>query len=325
MIRLKWSNNSMMLLSVLLAILLWVYVNNVQNPVKEQEFRVTVETRGELPQGLTLSGLPKSVAVRVQGKNAQLSGIRPADFQAVVDLTNITEGETTRPVQVTAPSGLQVVQVNPTRVTLTVERVIQKQLPLAVVVKGEPLSGHTALEPVVQPTAVLVRGPARVLKDLRSVKLTVDITGTNQNVVQQLMIPLPPGVTSSPNRVKVLVPVTRALPSRLLPVVPRYTGSPADPYQVLRVFPQPATVQVYAPVEVLNNLESISTETIRIDGISDNVLKEARLLLPQGVVDIEPGKVELAVQVKPKQQPAPQEPPETPRENAGSPDQNKQP
>ncbi|SHE79036.1 YbbR-like domain-containing protein [Desulforamulus putei] len=324
MIRLKWSNNSMMLLSVLLAVLLWVYVNNAQNPVKEQEFRVTLETRGELPQGLTLNGLPKSVTVRVQGKTAQLSGIRPADFQAIVDLSYITEGETTRPVQVTAPSGLQVVQVNPSRVTITVERVIQKQLPVTAVVKGEPLSGHTALEPVVQPTAVLVRGPARILKDLKKLELTVDITGTNQNIEQLLMIPLPAGVTASPDRVKVLVPVTRALPSRTLPVVPRYTGSPADSYQVLRVIPQPATVQVYAPVEVLRNLESISTETIRIDGISGDVLKEARLLLPEGVVDIVPGKVELAFQVKPKQPPT-QEPPEKPQENPSPTEPNKQP
>ncbi|MEW6696278.1 MAG: YbbR-like domain-containing protein [Bacillota bacterium] len=323
MIRLKWSNNSMLLLSVLLAILLWVYVTNVQNPIKELEYRVTVETRGELPQGLTLSGLPKTVAVRVQGKNAQLSGIRPADFQAVVDLNNLAEGETTRPVQVTAPSGLQIVLVNPTRVTLTAERQIQKQLPVTAVIKGEPVSGHTALEPVVQPTAVLVRGSARILKNLQGLELTVDITGASQNVEQQLMVPLPSGVTASPDRVKVLVPVTRALPSRSLPVVPRYTGSPADAYQVIRVIPQPATVQVYAPVEVLRNLESINTETIPIDGISDDVLKEARLLLPEGVVDIVPGKVELAVQVKPKQ--PPDQEPETPPENANPPEQNKQP
>ncbi|CCO07860.1 CdaR family protein [Desulforamulus hydrothermalis] len=316
MIRLKWSKNTMLLLSVLLALLLWVYVNIVQNPVKEQEFRVALETRGELPQGLTVSGLPKSVTVRVQGKNTQLSGIRSADFQAYVDLGNIGEGENSRPVQVSAPSGLQVIQVNPARLNLVAERLIQKQLPVAAAVKGEPLSGYTALEPVVQPTAVLVRGPAKVLQDLKKLELTVDITGTSQNIEQQLMIPLPAGVAATPDRVKVLVPVTRALPSRTLPVVPRYSGSPADPYQLLRVIPQPATVQVYAPVEVLQNLDIINTETIRIDGITGDVIKEARLLLPAGVVDIIPGKVELAFQVKPKQ-PADPEPVEKPQDNTG--------
>ncbi|RYD05258.1 hypothetical protein N752_10710 [Desulforamulus aquiferis] len=121
MIRLKWSNNSMMLLSVLLAILLWIYVTNVQNPVKEQEFRVNLDVRGEVPQGLTMAGMPKTVTVRVQGKNAQLTGIQAADFQAIVELGPLEEGETTRTVQITAPSGLQVVQVNPARVNLELE------------------------------------------------------------------------------------------------------------------------------------------------------------------------------------------------------------
>lgn len=324
MIRLKWSNNSMMLLSVLLAILLWLYVNNVQNPLKEQEFKVPVDTRGEVPQNLTISGLPQSVSVRVQGKNAQLSGIRAADFQAIVDLSSIEEGSTTRPIQVTAPSGLQVMQVNPTRVDITVERVIQKQIPLKVVIKGEAQSGYTVLEPVIQPTAVLAQGPNRILKSIKTLEIGVDISGTSQNVEQVLMIPLPQGISASPDRVKVLVPVTQELPSKTLPVIPRYVGTPGELNQVVRAIPQPATVQVYAPIEVLKNLESISTEPVRVDGLTENALKEARLLLPEGVVDVIPGRVEVAIQVRPKQtapEPKPQEPSDpTPEDPVDSPE-----
>lgn len=313
MIRLKWSNNSMMLLSLLLAILLWVYVNNVQNPLKEQEFRVTVDTRGELPQGLSITGLPKTIAVRVQGKNGQLSTVRAADFQAVVDISDIEEGSNTRTIQVTAPSGLQVLQVNPNRVDIKAERVIEKQVSLKVVVKGQAQSGYTVLEPVVHPTTILVRGSARVLKELKTLELSIDISGARENVEQTLMVPLPAGLTSSPDRVKVLVPVTQALPSKVLPVIPHYIGTPGEQKQVVRAIVQPSTVVVYAPVEVLKNLDSVSTEAIRVDGISENILKEARLLLPEGVVDIIPGKVEVAIQVKPKQQTPetkPQEPPD---------------
>lgn len=314
MIRLKWSNNSMMLLSVLLAVLLWVYVNNVQNPIKEQEYRVTVDTRGELPQGLSISGLPKTVAVRVQGKNGQLSGIRAADFQALVDIGDIEEGSSTRTIQVTAPSGLQVLQVNPNRAEIKAERIIEKQVSLRVVVKGQAQSGYTVLEPVVQPTAILVRGSTRTLRGLKTLELTVDISGTKENVEQTLMVPLPAGLTSSPDRVKVLVPVTQALPSKVLPVITHYTGTPGEQNQVVRAIAQPATVVVYGPEAVLRNLDSINTEAVRIDGISENILKEARLLLPEGVVDVIPGKVEVAIQVKQKQQPPdtkPQEPPDT--------------
>lgn len=326
MIRLRWSNNSMMLLSILLAILLWVYVTNVQNPVKEQEFRVAVDTRGEVSQGVAVTGLPKSVVVKVQGKNAQLSGVRPADFQATVDLSNLEEGDSSRPVQVTVPSGLQVVQVNPARVNLTVEKNIQKQVPINVVIKGEPATGYSALEPVVQPTAVLLRGPSRLVNDLKNIEVTANIDSATQNIDQVLMVQVPSGVSSSPDRVKVIVPVTQALPSRILPVVPRYTGSLAESYQLVRSVVHPTSVQVYAPVQILNQLESISTEAIRLDGINDTTLKEARLLLPEGVVNIVPGNVEVAIQVKPKQPPStPDPPPENPGDTTSPPDQSKQP
>ncbi|MDO7786561.1 CdaR family protein [Desulforamulus aquiferis] len=312
MIRLKWSNNSMMLLSVLLAILLWIYVTNVQNPVKEQEFRVNLDVRGEVPQGLTMAGMPKTVTVRVQGKNAQLTGIQAADFQAIVELGPLEEGETTRTVQITAPSGLQVVQVNPARVNLELESIIQKQVPVTVAIRGEPVTGYYALEPAIQPTAVLIRGPARIINEIKSLEVTANISGASQNVDQTLMVPLPEGVTSSPDRVKVLVPVTQAQPYKVLPVVVKTTGTLPEQYQLVRAIPQPATVQVYAPVEVLNNLENITTENIRLDGITDNVLKEARLLLPEGVIDMIPGRVEVSIQVRPKQPQATDPPPTTP-------------
>ncbi|WP_273484606.1 YbbR-like domain-containing protein [Desulforamulus ruminis] len=301
MIRLKWSNNSMMLLSVLLALLLWVYVTIEENPVKEQDFRVELDTRGEVAQGVLVDGLPKNVVVRVQGKTAQLSGIRATDFQATVELGALEEGTTTRPVHVTVPSGLQVVQVNPARVNLTVEKIIQKQVPVNVVVKGEPASGYSALEPVVQPAEVLIKGSAKIINQLKSLEVTANIISATQNLEQVLMVQVPAGVSCSPDRVKVIIPVTRTMPSRVLPVVPRYSGSLPEAYQLVRAIVQPATVQVYAPVEVLNRLESIGTEAVRLDGITENTLKEVRLLVPEGVVDMVPGKVEVAIQVRPKQ------------------------
>ncbi|RYD05259.1 hypothetical protein N752_10715 [Desulforamulus aquiferis] len=179
-------------------------------------------------------------------------------------------------------------------------------------IRGEPVTGYYALEPAIQPTAVLIRGPARIINEIKSLEVTANISGASQNVDQTLMVPLPEGVTSSPDRVKVLVPVTQAQPYKVLPVVVKTTGTLPEQYQLVRAIPQPATVQVYAPVEVLNNLENITTENIRLDGITDNVLKEARLLLPEGVIDMIPGRVEVSIQVRPKQPQATDPPPTTP-------------
>ncbi|ABO48842.1 YbbR family protein [Desulforamulus reducens MI-1] len=303
MIRLKWSNNTMLLLSLLLAIILWLYVNIVHNPGKEQEFRVALDTRGKVAQGLTISSsLPQEVTVRVQGRNIiQLSGVKAQDFQATVDLNNLQEGVNNRIIQVTAPSGLQVVQVNPARVEITADRVIQRQLPVKVVIKGQPQYGYTTLEPVIEPADVLVRGPARLLKNLTSIALNVDVSGATQNIEQVKSVALPAGLESTPERVKLLLPITRSVPYRMVPVLPRYSGNPEDNYQLVRITVEPSSVKVYAPEEILNNLAGIHTETIQLEGLDKDDIREAKILLPPGVVDIMPGKVEVAIQIKQKQ------------------------
>lgn len=328
MIRLRLSNKTMLLLSLLLAIILWLYVNIVHNPGKEQEFRVMLDTRGTIPQGLTISELPQNVVVRVQGKNViQLSGVRAQDFQATVDLSNLQEGVNSRPVQVTAPSGLQVVQVNPARLEITADRIIQKQLTIKAVIKGESQYGYTVLEPVIEPSTVLVRGTAQLLKNITSININVDVTGASQNVERVHTVPLTTGLTASPERVKILIPVTRSLPYRDLPVLPSYTGNLGDNLQLVRVIAQPTYVRVYAPDEVLNNLAGISTETINIDGIIKDTIKDVSLQLPSGVVDLIPRKAEVALQVKPKQPATGPEPPkETPPQgNDDGGDETKQP
>ncbi|GAB6178840.1 CdaR family protein [Desulfotomaculum defluvii] len=328
MIRLRLSNKTMLLLSFLLAIILWLYVNIVHNPGKEQEFRVMLDTRGTIPQGLTIGELPQNVVVRVQGKNIiQLSGVRAQDFQATVDLSNLQEGVNNRPVQVTAPSGLQVVQVKPARLEITADRVIQKQLTVNAVIKGESKYGYTVLEPVIEPSTVLVHGTARLLKNVTSININVDVSGASQNIEQVQTVPLPTGLSATPERVKILVPVTRSLPYRDLPILPSYTGSPETNFQLVRVIAQPTNVRVYAPEEILNNLDSISTQVINIDGISKDTIRDVPLQLPSGVVDLIPGKVEVAIQVKPKQPAAEPEPPkETPPQgNTDEGDEAKQP
>ncbi|MEG6523341.1 CdaR family protein [Desulfotomaculum sp. 1211_IL3151] len=325
--RLKLSNKTMLLLSLALAIILWLYVNIVHNPGREQEFRVALDTRGTIPQDLIISELPKNVAVRVQGKNIiQLSGVRSQDFQATVDLSNLQEGVNSRPVQVTAPSGLQVVQVNPVRVEIKADRLIHKQLPIIAAIKGEAQYGYTALEPVIEPNLVLVHGTATQLKNIASITINIDVTGATQNVERVQSVPLPTGLTATTEKVKILVPVTRSLPYRMLTVMPSYTGNPEANFQLVRVIAQPTNVQVYAPEAVLDKLESISTETIHIEGITKDTIKDVPLQLPPGVVDLIPGRVEVAIQVKPKQPVTEPEPPkDTPnKDNPEGADETKQ-
>lgn len=299
MASLNWRKNSMLVLSLLLAVLLWIYVTNVQNPLKEQDFRVALHTQGELGQGLVASGWPEQVTVRVQGNNSQLAGLMSSDFQARLDLSGLTEGETTRLVQVIAPAGIQVLGANPDRVSIKVERIVQHRVPVIISLRGNPATGYTAGEPVVQPATVLIQGPDTLISGVKNINLTVNIQGISQGYEQTLLVRLPKGVTANLDHVKVMVPVNQSTLTKSLTVVPQVTGTPATGYQVGSGSAKPDTVQISGPPELLNNLKSVNTEAVSVDGANKDITQQAKIQLPQGITTVTPDTVTVTVPVSP--------------------------
>jgi YbbR domain-containing protein len=57
----NWRNNSLMLLSLLLAFALWLYVSNEQNPLREKVLTIKLEQTGLEHDFLISEGLPENV------------------------------------------------------------------------------------------------------------------------------------------------------------------------------------------------------------------------------------------------------------------------
>lgn len=310
MARLNWRNNSIKLLSLLLAFVLWVYVSNEQNPVREKVLNVNLENTGLAQNFLITGGMPESVRVRVQGNRNQLANLAPADFRAVVNIPEGKTGEMVLPVQVTSPSGLRVAQVSPEEVRITVDRLVDRQIAVAVSLRGTPAQGYTALAPVSQPATVIIRGPSRVVNEINQATVVVDIQSAAKDVEQTLPVNVGPfNVSFSPSSVRVVVPIVSAATSRAVPVLPQLTGTPAQGFTVKRSYSEPATVQLSGPAEVLGGISNISTEPVNIQGIDKDLSKDAGLVVPQGVTSVQPGRVKVNVEVEKVEAP-PQQPPE---------------
>ncbi len=297
MAALNWRNMALRILSVILAILLWVYATNEQNPVNDQILSIQLH-RLNPPKDVEISGIPSNVSIRVQGPRNQITALSPPDFQAVVDLSGVTEGSQYVPVKVNSPSGIQVTQVTPNRVYVTVDRIIEKQVDVAVSFKGSPARGYITLEPVVQPSKVTLRGPGSKVSAIDQLWVTVDIESATAVVDQTLPVnPGQNGVSASPQAVKVTVPVS-PLPSRTVPVRVRVTGEPAAGYEITGYIVKPESVQVVAPPGTLPEINWVETDMIEIRGSDRDVMVKIGVSPPAGAVEMKPAAVEVTVQVK---------------------------
>lgn len=298
MARLDWRNNSIKLLALLLAFVLWVYVSNEQNPVREKILTVTLEHTGLSSPFLITGGLPESVKVRVQGNRNQLANLAPVDFRAVVNIPEGKTGDFSLPVQVSTPAGLRVAQVTPEEIRVSVDRILERQISVAVSLRGTPAQGFTALAPVYQPSTVTAKGPSRVVNEISQATAVVDIQNAAKDVEQNTSVNVgASSVSLSPSSVRVVVPIVSATASKTVSVLPNLTGSVANGYIIKRSYAEPETAQVLGPAEVIGAITSIRTEPVDIQGIDKNLTKEVGLVKPQGVTGVNPGRVKVQVEV----------------------------
>lgn len=154
-------------LSVGVATLLWLVVTN--DPQVERTLRVSLELQ-RTPVGVEVVGdVPDTVAVRVRGAASRLAGLGTGDLSAVVDLDGVRPGRrlfALTAAQVTAPFGVEVVQITPAALPLVFEPTAVVTLPVQPRLEGTPAAGHSVTNISVTPSQVRVQGPESAVRDL---------------------------------------------------------------------------------------------------------------------------------------------------------------
>lgn len=176
-------NVGLKLVATGLGTLLWMTVGS--DMIVERSVRVPLVFRG-VPADLEIApGAPDSVEVHLRGRASQLTGDQ-GDVLVSIDLVDTRPGSRVfhlRTSQVTTPFGVEVTQVFPSTVMLTLEATSERLVPVRATVEGEPAKGFVIRSVTVDPTEVMVVGPTKPLEALdRAITETVMIDGATGNV-----------------------------------------------------------------------------------------------------------------------------------------------
>lgn len=293
------------LFSVFVAVTLWFYVLNTQDPMRTDTIDRPVQPVN-VPEGLeAVRVLPESIALRLVGRVSALDRARLAGVQVLADLS---EGQAGR-----NQAALRVANL-PDRVTLEDlprqtaqvwldERTADK-VPVTVLLAGAPPEGYEVLGDVtVEPPHVRIAGPAGVLERLARVVARVNVGGltTPQRVSRELealdnrQIPLP-GITLEPQQVIITVPI-HLVATKQVAVRPRI-GAPAAGYVIADVRASPDTVTIKGRPEVVRQVREVVTEWQNISALRTTRDYNLRLVIPAGVQpvdDVRTVRVQVAV------------------------------
>lgn len=281
--------------SLVLSFAIWFLVEDVENPrieatvPAEEQAAIPVEVVN-VPSGLIV-GEVEPIRVFVEAREEDVDELRAADFNAVVDASQVGAGDVrSLPVTVTTERReVRVIRPEPRTVEVSVVATVSRELPVTVVITGELPSGFRQGLEAVDPPFVEITGREELVDSVDEIQATVSIAGL-QNT-QTFNVELVPRtsdgsrvtVTLSRNRARVTVPVEEALLTRQIAVLGGAAGAPARGYTVTDVAVSPSPIEVTGPRDIVESLSTFVVEDADVSGAIAEVIESRELDLPPGV------------------------------------------
>ena len=316
--------------SVLVALALWVYVINTEDPMRKETRERTIEPVG-VPAGLEVVKVrPERVVVHLQGRLSGLQRERLAKLRVVADLSSGEPGRNQVMLKVTGvPARVEVGELERPTAQVWLDHRTAERMRVAPVISGVPVEGYEVLgSPTVEPGEVRVSGAAGVIERIAEIIVRVNVDGFRKRrsvsreveALDDRRIPVS-GVKLEPAKVAVTVPVFKVSTKRV-PVRVRI-GAPASGYVVADVGASPDTVTLKGRPERLSDIKEVKTEWQSIRGLRTAKTYRVSLVIPGSVWPVDGLRsVAARVMVRPVRVSSPAPTPEpTPADNAPEPDE----
>ena len=290
----KVRDNTIKILSVIFAILLWFYVITEQNPVVPKDITIPVKiVNAESLNRNNLVVLDSAgsyyITLKLKGKKELLDTVNQNTVNAYADISNyITVGENTVPVVVNGiPEGISVTSRLNHNIKVSLDKKLVVQRPVTASITGNPKGGLANLDAVLTPSEVVLTGAESIINTVETVKIDIDIAGVDASVNKRLPIRLLDvdgkdvyGIQLDTQWINVSVPVanTKRVPIQLV-----LEGDIPEGYVIANKQIQPKEILVTGDQQDLDSLIAINTTKIAIDKLTKNTTLKVMLDLPVGI------------------------------------------
>lgn len=289
------------LLALLLAVMIWLVVVSIDNPVKDQNFtQIPVGVlNGEVfeaaGEAYELAEASKYVTVTVRAERMVLSQLSRDDFTATIDMNNYSNGRV--PINVKANRlADRIMSITPRAAyaSVHVEELGTKQFSIDYEITGTPADGYSVGNVTLASNVVRVQGPESQVDTIDRAIVRVSAQGMTRDMRTEAPIVFidrngeevdTTNLELSRSTISVSVEIWE---DKEVSVTYGYTGTPAEGFAATgKINATINTVTVGGDPEVLSTMASISIPSTEIDitGATENVMKtiDVSAYLPQGI------------------------------------------
>jgi YbbR domain-containing protein len=302
-------NISTLLLSFILAAIVWASAVTSIDPNEERIYNVPIEVIGQDTDIEILSDIQEQLLMTLYAPRSILDDINKETniLRAWVDLSGLGRGNHSLTVHYLMPSEirpLRLVDLSPKSVEISLEELGTKNLPIQTKTPGTPALGYQQGSTAWSDDEVQISGRVSDIERVMTVETSLDITGANEDI--RIMVPLlprdsngnlVPEVTLTPDRVTVTQTITLLGGYRNMVVKVVTAGQVAEGYRQTNVTVSPPNVMVFSSdLAMIGQLPGyIETELLDLTDAIDDIETVLALNLPENVSVI--GDPNITIQV----------------------------
>lgn len=295
--------------ALILAIIVWVSAVSSTDPNEEREYSapIPVTVLGLDPDLVITGQLEDEIKVSIRAPRSiqERLATNPNAIHAFINLSGLKAGEHSLEPQIAIDfSPTRVTAFSPSEITLKLENILSKEVPIEIRQTGGLPIGYEAGEIVLsQPTALIIGPESQVVKVERAVA-NIDLSNVITTISRQVELKaldsrgvIVSGINLNPTQVNVEIPITQLGGYRNVFVKIVTTGQIAQGFYLTGILADPPTITIYStdPELAANMPAFIETIPLNLNGALESFQKEVSLNLPEGIVVV--GDQQVSIQV----------------------------
>ncbi|MFQ9213033.1 YbbR-like domain-containing protein [Eubacterium ventriosum] len=273
------NNIGLKFLAVLIALVLWLAIVNVNDPEKTitvSNIPISVTNESAITSRDMVYNVKSEqyLNITVSGKRSIVSNLSAEDFRATASLKELSKVNSI-PVDVTTKNAslgrkITIVKQSAQTILVDVENVEEKDFTdLVVEYTGKVADGYVAGLSSMSTDEVTVKAPTSIIDKIKKVAVRCSLDGTNTNISKKCPVILydkndkeikSDEIELSDKKIRVNVNVLRAKQVPISTISKDELGKPADGYVVDDVILSSDSITVYGSEESLDSIESLDIQ-----------------------------------------------------------------
>ncbi|SCZ02812.1 CdaR family protein [Alkaliphilus peptidifermentans] len=293
-------------LSILFALVMWIYVMSEINPeITTSYTNISVQLVGIediRQQGLVIMGeATPTVNIRVRGRRDEISKITQGDLRPVADVRGYGAGINSVPVEINTQANVAL-DHSPKFIRIELEEIVRQQKEVTLVVEGSPRTGYIFGKPDYKPTSVWIEGPESRVSMVNQIVTKLDADDAFQDITASLPLKALNSRGVEVIDVNIQTPYIDTFLQidrlRTIKIEPNVEATVADGYQITGIEVFPEHIAIRGEENIVNSIVILETEILQLDNLTESIEINLPIIIPEGASPLDESEVTVNITVE---------------------------